>query len=135
MTQTTIELLPCPFCGGAGAIESNGIGDFFVSCGFCFARTDQARCEELEHAAKRWNRRAALQQQAHGVVIDEGELWSFLRHVLSQGEAIWQDNREKCYEDYSAHLDYAARVRKQQLVAILKGAKRDQAVAAKDGAG
>ena len=79
--------------------------------------------------------RAALQQQAHVVEIDEGELWSFLRHVLSQGEAIWQDNREKCYEEYSAHLDYAARVRKQQLVAILKGAKRDQAVAAKDGAG
>jgi len=62
--------------------------------------------------------RAALTEKA---VIDEGELWSFLRHVLVQGEAIWQDNKDKCYEEYSAHLDYAARVRMQQLVKMISG--------------
>lgn len=47
--------------------------------------------------------------------IDEqrisGELWSFLRSVLSQGVAIWQDHRNKHYEIYSARLDAAARER------------------------
>ncbi len=62
--QPTIELKPCPFCGGAGAIHPNGIGDYYVRCNLCESRTDQARCEEPEHAAKRWNTRSALTAQA-----------------------------------------------------------------------
>lgn len=44
--------------------------------------------------------------------IDEGKLWSFIRDVLGQGGAIWQDyqaGRYSGYEDYSARLDEAAR--------------------------
>lgn len=42
-------------------------------------------------------------------------LWSFLRNVLHQGEAIGLDCRERPYEEYSARMDAAAREREEQL--------------------
>lgn len=53
-----IELFLCE-CGGEGKILSNGIGDYFVRCELCGRETDQARCEEPGHAAKRWNTETA----------------------------------------------------------------------------
>jgi len=46
--------------------------------------------------------------------MDKGELWSFLRSVLSQGSAIQMDYDNKkfeSYEHYAIHLDGAARDR------------------------
>jgi hypothetical protein len=40
--------------------------------------------------------------------IDEGELWSWIRDVLSQGGDIWIDHQNKSYEQYSSRLDAAA---------------------------
>ena len=48
-----------------------------------------------------------------------GELWSFLRSVLSQGGDIWLDHREKSYEQYSARLDAAARERVDALAKLI----------------
>lgn len=46
--------------------------------------------------------------------MDDGELWSFFRAMLSQGGDIWLDHREKSHEEYSARLDAAARERLKQ---------------------
>lgn len=46
---------------------------------------------------------------------NSGELWSFLRSVLSQGADIYLDHKDKGYESYSARLDCAARERADQL--------------------
>lgn len=48
-----------------------------------------------------------------------GELWAFLRGVLSQGGHIRDDYRGETYEAYSARLDAAARERADQFEAIL----------------
>lgn len=45
----------------------------------------------------------------------EGDLWSWLRNVLQQGGAIWQDYVDDDYEKYSARLDEAARERLDEL--------------------
>ena len=52
--------------------------------------------------------------------MNDGELWSFLRAVLSQGGGIWLDHRKKSYEEYSARLDAAAsdRVENESLVKL-----------------
>lgn len=57
-------------------------------------------------------------------MVDHGELWSFLRSVLSQGGAIQQDyeaGKFKCYEEYSARVDAAARERADELEALIGG--------------
>lgn len=41
-------------------------------------------------------------------IYDDGELWSFLRSVLSQGKDIALDHREKSSKEYHARLDLAA---------------------------
>lgn len=64
MTQPTINLLPCPFCGGTAGMRENGIGDYYVKCFVCEAKASEYRCEEPTHAAGRWNRRAAQTAQA-----------------------------------------------------------------------
>jgi hypothetical protein len=49
--------------------------------------------------------------------MNDGELWSFLRAVLSQGGDIqldYQSGKYADYEEYSARLDDAARVRRHQ---------------------
>ena len=49
-----------------------------------------------------------------------GEIWSFLRSVLSQGgdiEVDYQNGKYKCYEEYSTRLDGAARERTKDLLA------------------
>lgn len=55
--------------------------------------------------------------------VNEGELWSFIRTLLSQGCAIQQDyqaGKYETYEHYSARLDEAARERVDQFMAKLK---------------
>lgn len=59
----TEELKPCPFCGGAAKMNGNGIGDFYVQCTGCLARSDDRHCEERSHAVERWNRRAPATPQ------------------------------------------------------------------------
>lgn len=72
MTQPTIELLPCPFCGGKATMHDNDIGDYYVECFVCGAETSDHRCEEPKHAAERWNRRTALTaQSANTLPLDE----------------------------------------------------------------
>lgn len=52
--------------------------------------------------------------------MDKGELWSFLRAVLSQGRDIWLDHLRRDYEVYSARLDAAASERVDGLLAKLR---------------
>lgn len=61
-----------------------------------------------------------------------GELWSFLRSVLSQGGDIWLDHQALGYEQYSARLDVAARERVQKLLDLLSGADEPSAEDAAD---
>ena len=56
----------------------------------------------------------------------KGELWSFLRQVLSQGQDIHLDYLDKPYESKSARLDAAARERAEQLEAMLDAAHEHQ---------
>lgn len=49
------------------------------------------------------------------IEIGDGELWSFLRDVLTQGVAIHQDHYSKTYEEYSVRLDTAAHERVGEL--------------------
>jgi hypothetical protein len=49
-----------------------------------------------------------------------GELWSFLRSVMMQGQDIANDYREKGYEEMSARLDVAAGDRVDRLLELLK---------------
>lgn len=52
-------------------------------------------------------------------VYDDGELWSFLRSVLSQGRDIYLDHEETNYETFSAALDAAALERLEPLKKLL----------------
>ena len=59
------------------------------------------------------------------VVPDRGDLWSFLRDVLSQGAAIQMDysaGKYGGYEAYSARVDAAARERADYIAAALSPA-------------
>jgi hypothetical protein len=58
-------------------------------------------------------------RQETSKAIDDGELWSFLRSVLSQGGDIWLDHAARSYEQYSARLDAAARERVDALKALI----------------
>lgn len=54
--------------------------------------------------------------------MNDGQLWSFLRDVLSQGGDIQCDyhaGKYRCYEEYSARLDAAARERVTKLRALV----------------
>lgn len=60
-------------------------------------------------------------QRAAGLeeALNRGEVWSFMRRVLSQGGDIQLDynaGKYKCHEEYSARLDAAARERADQFV-------------------
>ena len=54
---TTIELEPCPFCGGRAEFCKESPFDFYVhvKCTKCYARIASEYTEE--EAARRWNRR------------------------------------------------------------------------------
>jgi hypothetical protein len=52
---------------------------------------------------------------------DDGELWSWVRRVMSQGGTIHQDHQHKTYEQYSARLDAAAAERAEELAAKVAG--------------
>ncbi len=61
--------------------------------------------------------------------MDEGEIWSFLRKVIDQGGAIQQDyqaGKYKCYEEYSARMDQAARERVDEFMAAIAGKKKGE---------
>ena len=65
----------------------------------------------------------ALARLATGEAMTEGELWSWVRSVMSQGADIRTDydmGAHKGYEAYSARLDAAAAERAQELLARLK---------------
>jgi len=52
------KLLPCPFCGGDAKL-TDVLGDYYVGCDNCLARTHIAlgvRCT-ADHAIKTWNLR------------------------------------------------------------------------------
>lgn len=51
--------------------------------------------------------------------VDTGELWSFLRSVMSQGKDIHLDYLHKSYELYSARLDTAALERVGALLKLI----------------
>jgi hypothetical protein len=54
------------------------------------------------------------------MTFDEGKLWSLFRRLLSQGGDIqldYQAGKYKCYEEYSARLDGAARERVEEFLA------------------
>jgi hypothetical protein len=53
--------------------------------------------------------------------MDTGELWPFLRSLLSRGGDIWIDHQQKSYEEYSARLDVAAREQVPKLMQLLSG--------------
>lgn len=56
-------------------------------------------------------------------LLTQGELWSFLRSVMSQGADIrcdYESGRHKSYEAYSARLDAAAAERAEELLARLQ---------------
>ena len=56
----SVELLPCPFCGGEAQIEQRGTPrqSCVVECGSCGLRHDSG--DEGERCGASWNRRAAL---------------------------------------------------------------------------
>ena len=69
----------------------------------------------------------ALARLATGEAMTEGELWSWVRSVMSQGADIRTDydmGVHKGYEAYSARLDMAAAERADQLLARLKTPNR-----------
>jgi len=66
MTQPTIELLPCPFCGGDGALMRHGFRDYSVACTACDAQTEIAIA--AGKAALLWNRRT---QSVNTLPLDE----------------------------------------------------------------
>lgn len=49
-----------------------------------------------------------------------GNLWSFLRSTLTQGEDIMHDYEHRGYEEKSARLDAAARERVDKLLELLQ---------------
>lgn len=72
MTKPTIELLPCPFCGGEAELESDdgatGAQHFVECCSHeCigFFRPYNTFATKSD-AAKAWNTRAALAAQREG---------------------------------------------------------------------
>ena len=73
-------------------------------------------------------------EQVGTKVLDEGEVWSFLRRVLSQGGDIQLDYQagkyKRYYEEYSARLDCAARERAEKFMVLLAAAlaARERAV-------
>jgi len=44
--HTTIDLLPCPFCGGEARESYNG-GDRYIVCGICWARGETINVRKL----------------------------------------------------------------------------------------
>ena len=56
-------------------------------------------------------------------LLTEGELWSFVRSVMSHGAVIHQDymaGKHKTYEHYSARMDAAAAERAEELWARMQ---------------
>lgn len=57
----------------------------------------------------------------------EGKLWSLIRNVLGQGQAQQQDyaagKYPRGYEEFSAHVDMAARERVPEFLALLQQAQ------------
>lgn len=77
---------------------------------------------EIQHLESKL---AAAQAEAKAARIDKGELWSWTRHVLEQGSAIQQDyasGKYKCYEEFSARVDAAARERADEFTNAIAAA-------------
>ncbi len=52
--QEQVQLLPCPFCGGAPQMSAGGPGLWYVRCEGCTASTDDG---SRERAERLWNTR------------------------------------------------------------------------------
>ena len=85
MTDSTtdkVELLPCPFCGAQGVIESWESGETFyeyVSCLECDATTDNRCVAGTNEAAEKWNTRARhVQSPSEQVRAAAEEIWGQL---------------------------------------------------------
>jgi hypothetical protein len=67
---------------------------------------------------------ARRREKARTKPMDEGELWSWVRSVMSQGGTIHLDHQHKTYEQYSARLDAAAAERAKELWARMNPPNR-----------
>jgi hypothetical protein len=68
-----------------------------------------------------------VRNKTGGAMKNTGELWSFLRRVLSQGTDIQKDysnGKYKSYEHFAIRLDAAARERVEELQALLAQEER-----------
>lgn len=80
----------------------------------------------LRIGVKPGRERSANDVSREAAIMDseiEGELWSWVRSVMSQGADIrcdYDQGAHKGYEAYSARLDAAAAERAQELLARLK---------------
>lgn len=69
MSDATVELMPCPFCGGEANIKSISYegdptrSDWWVSCQVCRVERPSTKKSEIVHSREEaiaaWNRRAA----------------------------------------------------------------------------
>lgn len=75
--KKTIELKPCPFCGGEAIIEDCGTcgnaGRYFVKCSKCEIAQD-ALWATKQTAVKRWNKRAEVREILQEIIEDQAEI-------------------------------------------------------------
>jgi len=56
--------------------------------------------------------------------FDEGELWSFLRNVTTDGLIVWRYHQNEPIEKLSARLDASAHERVKQLINLLNATRK-----------
>lgn len=66
ISESGIELLPCPFCNGEGKLVSGGTGNHYVHCTRCGVNSDDG---SVERAAKLWNRRHPPASREEGLRV------------------------------------------------------------------
>lgn len=76
------KLKPCPFCGSD---QIGGVHDT-VYCGPCGASVKDER--PLSNAIAKWNRRAALSEQAPVFWLYDGELYEVQQHSIATDEPL-----------------------------------------------
>lgn len=101
----SLEFLPCPFCGsGNPEVIPNGIGDYYVQCSTCEVRTSDVRCECIEHARQRWNKRVAI---PGGPALDLAVLVE--RELLANSHkgdfGAWKPSQSEIIREIQYHVD------------------------------
>jgi hypothetical protein len=87
----TLNLLPCPFCGGEAQIHENSYDAFWALCDGCGLATSETGVATREEASLRWNTRAPVSQ---GEIRFTKEEWA--DHILANFKT--EDNRTKAEE-------------------------------------